>query len=30
MYGGSLLSTQQGLWAKDGELCVYIERVRGR
>lgn len=29
MYGGSLLSTQQGLWAKDGNNFVYIERVRG-
>ncbi|BDH47343.1 LPS export ABC transporter permease LptG [Salmonella enterica subsp. enterica serovar Choleraesuis] len=28
MYGGSLLSTQQGLWAKDGQNFVYIERVR--
>ena len=28
MYGGSLLSTQQGLWAKDGETFVYIERVK--
>ncbi|KAG1716460.1 hypothetical protein ID866_735 [Astraeus odoratus] len=29
MYGGSLLSTQQGLWAKDGKNFVYIERVKG-
>ena len=29
MYGGSLLSTQQGLWAKDGNNFVYIERVKG-
>lgn len=29
MYGGSLLSTQQGLWAKDGNTFVYIARVRG-
>lgn len=29
MYGGSLLSTQQGLWAKDGDNFVYIERVKG-
>ncbi len=29
MYGGSLLSTQQGLWAKDGNSFVYIERVKG-
>jgi lipopolysaccharide export system permease protein len=29
MYGGSLLSTQQGLWAKDGNNFVYIERVTG-
>ena len=29
MYGGSLLSTQQGLWAKDGHNFVYIERVKG-
>lgn len=28
MYGGSLLSTQQGLWAKDGQNFIYIERVR--
>ncbi|VDZ05625.1 putative permease [Escherichia coli] len=28
MYGGSLLSTQQGLWAKDGNNFVYIERVK--
>lgn len=29
MYGGSLLSTQQGLWAKDDNNFVYIERVKG-
>ena len=29
MYGGSLLSTQQGLWAKDGDDFVYIERIKG-
>ena len=29
MYGGSLLSTQQGMWAKDGNNFVYIERVKG-
>lgn len=29
MYGGSLLTTQQGLWAKDGQNFVYIERVKG-
>lgn len=28
MYGGSLLSTQQGMWAKDGTNYVYIERVK--
>lgn len=26
--GGSLLSTQDGLWAKDGSNFVYIERVK--
>ncbi|WP_058912614.1 LPS export ABC transporter permease LptG [Entomohabitans teleogrylli] len=29
MYGGSLLSTQQGLWAKDGNSFVYIEHIKG-
>ncbi|KQN60872.1 MULTISPECIES: LPS export ABC transporter permease LptG [Rahnella] len=29
MYGGSLLSTQNGLWAKDGHDFIYIERVAG-
>src|SRR5476651_1594944 len=29
MYGGSLLSTQNGLWAKDGKDFIYIERVAG-
>lgn len=28
MLGGSLLSTQSGLWAKDGHNFVYIERVK--
>ncbi|SFT94897.1 lipopolysaccharide export system permease protein [Kosakonia arachidis] len=28
MYGGSLLSTQAGLWAKDGNNFIYIERVK--
>ncbi|MDF7681769.1 LPS export ABC transporter permease LptG [Enterobacteriaceae bacterium ESL0689] len=28
MYGGSLLSTQQGIWAKDGQDFVYIERIK--
>ncbi len=28
MLGGSLLSTQSGLWAKDGQNFVYIERVK--
>lgn len=28
MYGGSLLSTRQGLWAKDGHNFVHIERVK--
>lgn len=28
MYGGSLLTTQQGLWAKDGNNFVYISRVQ--
>lgn len=27
MYGGSLLSTQTGLWAKDGSDFIYIQRV---
>lgn len=27
IYGGSLLSTQNGLWAKDGNDFIYIERV---
>ncbi len=27
MYGGSLLSTKSGLWAKDGNDFIYIERV---
>lgn len=27
IYGGSLLSTQSGLWAKDGADFIYIERV---
>lgn len=29
MYGGSLLSTKIGLWAKDGNDFIYIERVSG-
>lgn len=29
MYGGSLLSTQSGLWAKDGPDFIYIQRVSG-
>ncbi|WON77374.1 LPS export ABC transporter permease LptG [Serratia sp. UGAL515B_01] len=29
MYGGSLLSTKTGLWAKDGNDFIYIERVSG-
>lgn len=29
IYGGAMLSTQQGLWAKDGNNFVYIERVTG-
>ena len=29
MYGGSLLSTKSGLWAKDGNDFIYIERVVG-
>lgn len=29
MYGGSLLSTQTGLWAKDGSDFIYIKRVSG-
>ncbi|MBW7981749.1 LPS export ABC transporter permease LptG [Enterobacillus tribolii] len=29
MYGGSLLSTQSGLWAKDGNDFIYIQRVSG-
>lgn len=29
MYGDSLLSTRQGLWAKDGNDFVYIKRVTG-
>ncbi|PJG64599.1 lipopolysaccharide ABC transporter permease LptG [Yersinia kristensenii] len=29
MYGGSLLSTQIGLWAKDGSDFIYIKRVSG-
>ncbi|AVJ16058.1 LPS export ABC transporter permease LptG [Serratia rhizosphaerae] len=30
MYGGSLLSTKSGLWAKDGNDFIYIERVSGK
>ncbi len=30
VYGGSLLSTKdEGMWAKDGDNFVYIQRVRG-
>ena len=29
MYGGSLLSTKSGLWAKDGNDFIYIERIKG-
>ncbi|ANE75842.1 LPS export ABC transporter permease LptG [Dickeya solani] len=29
MYGGSMLSTQSGMWAKDGNDFVYIQRVAG-
>ncbi|EKN3487183.1 LPS export ABC transporter permease LptG [Yersinia enterocolitica] len=29
MYGGSLLSTHSGLWAKDGSDFIYIQRVSG-
>ncbi|AKA39091.1 LPS export ABC transporter permease LptG [Yersinia ruckeri] len=29
MYGGSLLSTKRGLWAKDGSDFIYIQRVSG-
>ncbi|CAO95418.1 LPS export ABC transporter permease LptG [Erwinia tasmaniensis] len=28
LVGGSLLSTQSGLWAKDGDNFVFIERIR--
>jgi len=29
LYGGSMLSTQSGIWAKDGSDFIYIERVKG-
>ncbi|MBK0097961.1 LPS export ABC transporter permease LptG [Erwinia sp. S63] len=29
LYGGSLMSTQNGLWAKDGHDYIYIERIKG-
>ncbi|ORM73017.1 lipopolysaccharide ABC transporter permease LptG [Pantoea wallisii] len=29
LYGGSLVSTQNGLWAKDGNDFIYIERIKG-
>lgn len=29
LYGGALVSTQNGLWAKDGNNFIYIERIRG-
>ena len=28
LLGGSLLSTQSGLWAKDGNSFIYIERIK--
>ena len=28
LVGGSLLSTQNGLWAKDGDNFIFIERIR--
>ncbi|MTD27819.1 LPS export ABC transporter permease LptG [Erwinia sorbitola] len=28
LVGGSLLSTQSGLWAKDGDNFIFIERIR--
>ncbi|QDY40822.1 LPS export ABC transporter permease LptG [Candidatus Pantoea soli] len=29
LYGGSLVSTQNGLWAKDGNDFIYIEHIKG-
>ncbi len=29
LIGGSLLSTQNGLWAKDGNSFIYIQRIKG-
>lgn len=29
LYGGALVSTQNGLWAKDGNSFIYIERIKG-
>lgn len=29
LLGGSLLSTHSGLWAKDGNNFIYIERIKG-
>lgn len=29
LFGGSLLSTQQGIWAKDGNDFIYINRING-
>ncbi|MDO6405712.1 LPS export ABC transporter permease LptG [Pantoea phytobeneficialis] len=29
LYGGALVSTQNGLWAKDGSSFIYIERIKG-
>ncbi|VXB33321.1 conserved hypothetical protein; putative inner membrane protein [Pantoea brenneri] len=29
LYGGALVSTQNGLWAKDGNNFIYIERIKG-
>ena len=29
LYGGALVSTQNGLWAKDGNNFIFIERIKG-
>lgn len=29
LLGGSLVSTQNGVWAKDGHSFIYIERIKG-
>jgi len=29
LYGGALVSTQNGLWAKDGNSFIFIERIKG-